>query len=326
MFSQFVSVIHSLPSSEALEQNVLCHYSLNNFQSCQLLKRGLNDTYLVETAQERYILRVYRHSWRTKNEIDFELELLNFLHKSNLAISYPIEKITGGFTTAIAAPEGTRYTALFSYASGKAVDKKLSSEQSWKLGEAVATIHQGTDNFKSSFSRPELNNEYLLDTSLNAIAPLYKSRKTDIDYFYKQAEKLKSKLLVLNLPKYAPFYGICIGDVHAGNTHFNQNNQPTLFDFDQCGYGWRTFDIGKFINTAIVWKSDNKIIHSFLDGYQTIRKLSNIEITAIPICTKIAHIWVMGISASVVGDVLPYGWFTDDWLNTKLELFKKLDD
>ena len=326
MFSQFIPVVHSLPSSEALEQNVLCNYELGNFQSCQLLKRGLNDTYLVKTKQKPYILRVYRHSWRTKDEIDFELELLNFLHKHNLAISYPIEKTTGDFTTAIAAPEGTRYTALFSYASGKAVNKKIDSEQSRKLGETVATIHKATNNFKSSFSRPELNNEYLLDASINALAPLYKHRETDIAYLYKQIEELKTNLLALNLPKSAPFYGICIGDIHAGNTHFNQIKQPTLFDFDQCGYGWRAFDIGKFINTAIVWKLDNRIICSFLDGYQTICKLSNIEISAIPIFTKIAHIWVMGISASVVGDVLPYSWFTDDWLDNKLELFKNLGD
>ena len=321
-----ITVIHSIPSSDALEQNVLCHYQLSNFQSCRLLKRGLNDTYLVETEQNRYILRVYRYGWRTKEEIDFELELLNFLHKSNLAVSYPIEKLIGGFTTVIAAPEGTRYTALFSYAAGKAVDKRLDSEQSRKLGETVATIHETTNNFKSNFIRPELNNEYLLDASINAVSLLYKHRENDIDYLYKQAENLKSKLIALNLPKCPPFYGVCIGDVHSGNTHFTQFNQPTLFDFDQCGYGWRSFDIGKFINTSIAWKIDNKIISSFLEGYQTIRQLSNIEVDAIPLFTKIAHIWVMGISASVVGDVLAYSWFTDDWLDSKLKLFKTLEN
>ena len=326
MSSKLITVIHSIPSSEALEQNVLCHYQIGKLQSCRLLKRGLNDTYLLETEQERYILRVYRYGWRTKAEIDLELELLYFLHKNNVAISYPIAKRTGGFTTAIAAPEGTRYSALFSYAPGKAVDKKINSEQSRRLGEAVASIHEVTNNFKSSFSRPELNNAYLLDASVNAIAPLYKHKKTDIDYLYNQAEKLKSNLIALNLPKYSPCYGICIGDVHSGNTHFTQLNQPTLFDFDQCGYGWRAFDIGKFINTAIAWKLDNKIISSFLDGYQTIRQLSKIELSAIPLFAKIAHIWVMGISASVVGDVLAYGWFTDDWLDSKLELFKQLSN
>ncbi len=62
----------------------------------------------------------------------------------------------------------------------------------------------------------------------------------------------------------------------------------------------------------IAWKIDSKIISSFLEGYQTIRQLNKIELTAIPLFTKVAHIWVMGISASVVGDVLASDWFTDD--------------
>ena len=194
------------------------------------------------------------------------------------------------------------------------------------MGEAVATIHEVTNNFKSSFSRPELDSEYLLDASVNAFAPLYKHRKNDIDYLYKQAEKLKSNLITLNLPKVPPFYGVCIGDIHVGNTHFTQLNQPTLFDFDQCGYGWRAFDLGKFINTVFAWKLGSEIIRSFLEGYQTIRQLNKIELTAITLFTKIAHIWVMGISASVVRDVLGYGWFTDDWLDSKLEVFKQLGD
>ncbi len=169
-----------------------------------------------------------------------------------------------------------------------------------------------------------MNSEYLLDSSLNALAPLYKQRRNDIEYLYKQAESLKNKLTLLSLPKFAPFYGMCIGDIHSGNTYFAQLNQPTLFDFDQCGYGWRAFDIGN-INTSITWKIDSKVIRAFLDGYQSVHNLSNIELVAIPLFTKVAHIWVMGISASIVGDVLPYGWFTDDWLDNKLKIFERLE-
>lgn len=48
-------------------------YPIGKPHSCKLLKRGLNDTYLVETEQGKYILRLYRRGWRTKEEIDFEL-------------------------------------------------------------------------------------------------------------------------------------------------------------------------------------------------------------------------------------------------------------
>jgi hypothetical protein len=51
-------------------------------------------------------------------------------------------------------------------------------------------------------------------------------------------------------------------------------------------------------------------------------KLTTVELATIPVFVKAAHIWVMGISANAVGDVLPYGWFDDDWLDTRLEFFR----
>ena len=307
-------------------ENVLCHYAIETAISCRLYKRGLNDTYLVETARDRYILRVYRRGWRSFEAINFELELLAFLHETHMPVAYPIERNSGGFTVAIAAPEGKRYAALFSYAQGLAVNEKLSSEQSLRLGEVLATIHETTNNFKSRFSRTTLSLEYLLDNSMEAIAPLFKHRQTDIDYLQKQIEKIKMHLEVLQLPTQAPAYGICIGDVHSGNAHFNELNQPTLFDFDQCGVGWRAFDIAKFIHTTYARKIDASVRKAFILGYQTIRKLDAPELASIPAFVKAAHIWVMGISTSVVGEVLPYGWFTDEWFDSRLALLNQLDN
>ena len=55
-----------------------------------------------------------------------------------------------------------------------------------------------------------------------------------------------------------------------------------------------------------------------------ILQLDPAEISSIPIFVKVAHIWVMGISTSVVG-VLPYGWFTDE-LDAHLEILRSLDN
>ncbi|WP_193194632.1 phosphotransferase enzyme family protein [Nostoc sp. MG11] len=326
MNKPFIPVIHSIPSGAALIGTVLDKYPINKLCSCKLYKRGLNDTYLVETEEEKYILRVYRRGWRNKQEIDFELELLTFLHEQKQPIAYPIARIDGGFTTEIAAPEGKRYVAVFSYASGHAVNDKLDTKQSYILGEVLAEIHQVLDAFKSSFSRPILNNEYLLDWSITSILPLYQHRKKDLDFIQHQVDEIKDQVAVLELPLLVPEYGICIGDVHSGNAHFTEHNEPTLFDFDQCGYGWRAFDIAKFLHVALRMKIDITVRNSFVEGYQTIRKLSESELASIPVLIKAAHIWVMGISTNVVSDVLPYGWFTDDWLDERLAMLRSLDD
>ncbi|MBW4559267.1 MAG: phosphotransferase [Trichormus sp. ATA11-4-KO1] len=319
-----IPVIHSIPDGVALMTTVLHEYPIPQPHSCKLYKRGLNDTYLVETEAENYILRIYRRSWRNKQEIDFELALLAFLHEQKQPVAYPIYHKNGSFTTEILTPEGMRYAALFSYAMGQAVNEKLDTEQSYILGETLAKMHQSLDNYHTNFARPILNHEYLLDWSIAAIISLYKHRQDDINYLQHTIDKIKSQFAVLNLPLSAPEYGICIGDVHSGNAHFTEQNQPTLFDFDQCGYGWRAFDIAKFLHASLRMKIDFKVRDKFIDGYQAIRRLSEFELASIPIFTQAAHIWVMGISANAGEDILPYGWFTDDWLDARLAILRNL--
>lgn len=324
MNKRLIPVIHSIVSGNALIETVLNNYPIGT-RSCQIYKRGLNDTYLVATEQEIDILRVYRYGWRTKAEIDFELELLAFLHERQQPVAYPLKREDGSLTTEIAAPEGKRYTAVFSYAPGSAVNE-LNGRQSQNLGEVLANIYRSLDNFKSSFTKPALNSQYLLDQAIEAIAPLYQHRGSDIADLQKQIENIKTQLEVVQLPDAAPAYGICVGDVHAGNAHFTWEDKPTLFDFDQCGYGWRAFDIAKFMHTAYSRKLDATVSKLFLQGYQAVCSLNAAELAAIPIFVKVAHIWVMGISTSVVGDVLAYSWFTDDWLDSRLQTLKSLDD
>lgn len=114
--------------------------------------------------------------------------------------------------------------------------------------------------------------------------------------------------------------------MHSGNAHFTKRNEPTLFDFDQCGYGWCAFDIGKFWQVALKMNIDIAVRNSFIEGYQTIRQLSEPELASIPVFVKAAHIWVMGINTNVVGDVLPDGWFTDEWLDKWLAMLRSLDE
>ncbi|WP_375470295.1 phosphotransferase [uncultured Nostoc sp.] len=321
-----IPVIHSIPDGAALITTVLCEYPIPKPHSCKLYKRGLNDTYLVTTERENYILRVYRRGWKNKEEIDFELELLAFLHEQNQPVAYPIARNEGTFTTELLAPEGVRYVAVFTYAPGRAVNDNLDGKQSYILGEVLANIHQALDKLKNNFNRPALNNEYLLDWSMKGITSLYQHRKHDINYLQQEIDKIKSQLRLIKLPLSQPEYGICVGDVHSGNAHFTERNEPTLFDFDQCGYGWRAFDIGKFWQVALKMNIDNAVINSFIEGYQTIRQLNEAELASIPVFVKAAHIWVMGINTNVVGDVLPYGWFTDEWLDQRLAMLRSLDE
>ena len=194
---------------------------------------------MVNTPTTPYVLRVSHAHWRTKSEIDFELELLVFLRQRHIPVACPIPTHSGDLSIEINAPEGKRYATLFTYAPGQVALGDLNLAQGHKLGETVAQLHQVAVDFHSQAYRHPLTLDYLLDDSLEAIAPFLQHRSQDLAYLVRVIDQIKTQLQ--DFPQDPPFWGICWGDPHSGNAHFTDDNHVTLFDFDQCGYGCAGF-------------------------------------------------------------------------------------
>jgi len=73
----------------------------------------LNDIYIVKTQEDTYYLRVLIYKWRTKEEIEAEIELLNYLHNCGISIAAPVQGNEGVYIQEINAPESIRYAVLF---------------------------------------------------------------------------------------------------------------------------------------------------------------------------------------------------------------------
>jgi Ser/Thr protein kinase RdoA (MazF antagonist) len=310
-------------SGDALVELVLSKYEIASPLRCDFFVLGLHDNYIVEAGSDNYILRIYRNDWRSKEEIFFELELLTFLHNCNIPVAYPLFNRDKKFAQAIEAPEGLRYAVLYSYAPGKAANERLSESQSFLLGKTVAELHNATNLFESNYNREHLSLEYLLDRSLNLISPFLQKREQDIEYLFKVRKESISHLE--ELPKSAPIYGICIGDIHSRNAHFTEDNRITIFDFDQCGYGWRAFDIGKFIVASYKMGIKNEVINAFVNGYQEVRRLEEQELRAIPIFMKVALIWMLGIYVDNI-NLVGYKTMSDEFFNQRIQLLKDLEE
>ena len=314
-------VIYSTLASDALVKQVLTHYEISSTTNCQFWYRGLSDVYLVETPINQYILRVSHHHWRSKSDIDFELELLDFLQLNQLPVAYPLKTKDGQLSVEIEAPEGKRYGALFSYAPGQVAVGDLNQTQSHKLGTTLAKIHQTATNFCSNNYRQPLTLEYLLDDSFKAIAPFLKHRPTDLNYLLEVITQLKHKLQ--DFPQKYPFWVICWGDPHSGNAHFTLDNEVTLFDFDQCGYGWRIFDIAKFLQVSLRTGISRKVREAFLDGYQSVQNLTDYEFASLQAFTKTAHIWAWAISLNH-SRIYNYSRLDHSYFTQRLEQLKRL--
>lgn len=284
---------YSQLSAASVRRLVALHYGLREPLSCKFYVLGLHDNYLVESGGGKFILRLYRNHWRSSEEIGFELDLLAFLQERNGPIAAALRTVEGELAFRVESPEGERMAALFFYADGRSPANSISPREGALLGRAIAQVHQLTATFFTSYRRLALDLPYLLDASIDAVVPFIDSDARS--YLYDLQEQLGAVLP--GLPKEAGVYGICIGDVNPTNFHINPDDRITLFDFDQCGYGYRAFEIGKFMASIHAHGEKRAIADAFLGGYQEERRLSRTELDMIPYFEVLSVIWVMAIHA-----------------------------
>jgi Ser/Thr protein kinase RdoA (MazF antagonist) len=314
-------VVYSTLDCEALTTRVLPHYRIEEVTYCQFWHRGLSDIYLVETTRNRYILRVSHSHWRSQADIEFELELLDFLYQKGISVANPLRSQDGRLAIEIDALEGKRYAALFPYAPGKVALGDLNPEQGFKLGQVVAQVHQASLEFRPRSHRQPLTLDYLLDDSLVAIAPFLQHRPQDLTYIETVIDKIRYQLR--HLSQKPPFWVVCWGDPHSGNAHFTAENAVTLFDFDQCGYGWRSFEIGKFLQVALSAGIGRRIRDAFIGGYQSLQPLTEEELNSLQYLTQAAHIWAWSIGLSHER-LHNYSRLDDSYFNHRMEQLKML--
>lgn len=319
--SKMFPVVYSILSPHALVSMLETHYDLGEVRRCQFWHRGLSDVYLVDIGNSPYILRVSHHHWRSQSEVAFELEFLDFLHHHQLPIAYPLKTNQNKLFIEINAPEGHRYLTLFTYANGTVVLGDFTQAQSHLLGKTVARIHQVSQGFDTHFKRQALTLDHLLDDSLAVIVPFLQPRPQELQDLLEIATQIKDNLA--DLPMNSPYWSVCWGDPHSGNVHVSENNQMTLFDFDQCGYGWRMFDVAKFFQVSMQSGLNRNVRTSFLQGYQEITPITDQEQDCLQTLTQTAYIWSWAISLNATR-FYDYCRLDNGYFRQRLERLKSL--
>jgi Ser/Thr protein kinase RdoA (MazF antagonist) len=286
-----VRVIKSIVDASTIRTLIVDQYALEDPVQCSLLNIGVNDIYLVNAGAEKYVVRLSRVQKTfemTPSEFLFELEWLEFLHKKQIPVSYPLRRLDGKLCGEIEAPEGPRYVTLFSFAEGS---EDLSADQAFILGQSLAALHLASDTFETDLNRIHLDVKELLREPIDRVKAFLGEPFTD------ECQKMDTLGMVLAdqinaLKVEQGGYGIITGDFHGYNQHFTSENQLTLFDFEFCAYGYRIYDLATFkwcrgSEDPILWQR-------FLAGYTSLRCLSEAEVEAIDLFVQARHIWWMG--------------------------------
>jgi len=302
-------VQRSLLSAPALAERVLTRYDLPGRPACQFWNRSINDTYLVTANQQKWMLRVSPVNWRTYGHLETEIELLQFLPQHNITTPQPLPQADGSYIQTLNAPEGPRYAILFTFVPG-AAPEAMTEAYSHRYGQAIARLHRATDTFPADRPCFRFDPQGMVDEPLARLKPLFAGRPADFEYLLGIAPRLKEA--PDQLPRTAPAFGLCHGDVNDGNIHFTRPDDWALLDFEYTGYGWRIFDIANFFNNHLYnltrIEQTQAIRDAFLAGYRSVRPLSEAELAALPAFVLLRQFWLWGVAARNLPNITTVSW------------------
>jgi Ser/Thr protein kinase RdoA (MazF antagonist) len=270
-------------------------YTLSKAATCKIIKAGVNHTYLVTDDVSQYVFRLYSFNWRTQTEIAAEIKLLQLLQENGIAVSYSIGDNNGQYIQTLAAPEGDRFGVLFSFAPGEKLHI-VSEETHFETGVLVAKLHQVTHNLQ--LDRVTYTPQVLL---IDPMAELQKflPEHTEEMQFMRSAQSA-----LLNVLAQADKSQLRMGTVHLDiwfdNLNITHKNTITLFDFDFCGYGWLCLDVAYYIlqlHNIERYEAKDYLpkVNSFLDGYESVLKLTAEERRLIPALGVSLYYFYLGV-------------------------------
>ncbi len=308
--------------ADALAQEVLSRYPIGEIRRCRFHARGLNDTYKVETTGDRsYFLRVYRAGWRTRSDIDTEIEMLRHLGDCNVNVSVPVARADGEVLTSLDCAEGERWAALFTAAPGRQIEHKdFTDEQASLYGETAAAIHRAAESFRGPTLRAALDLAALLDRPLALVTAAMSHRAADASYVAALADRLRGSIeSAAGLE-----IGFCHGDLHGHNA-CHADGIVTVYDFDCCGWGHLAYDLSVFPWAFAVGGNSSERIEAmgraFLRGYLRCRPLCDADVAAIPVFAAIRQIWLIGLHIGLA-DRFGWGWLGDPYLDRQRKVLR----
>jgi Ser/Thr protein kinase RdoA (MazF antagonist) len=284
-----------LDKFKILKEYIEANYNLDSISNIDLLADYGNSVFLIRNGFQQYIFRIYDIE-RSIEVIKSESEILSYLTNHNLNVESLISNCKGLYYDTIELNNSIRNCAMYKLLNGTIYDEMLTKEQSMKLGLLTGKLHNILDLYQGNNSFRRFDYEELVWKPWQRIKP-YVAHNKELNQFY-ETVIMESEAILKNNERLLS-WGICHGDLHAGNVMFSQDNEPSLFDFELCCNSWRLYDLATFIWSVLPREEYSEgtlelvdtSIKSFIKGYTTQKALCSAELEVLFNIVLLRHIW-----------------------------------
>ena len=273
-----MAVYTKLNKSEIEE--IISLYKLKNLESFAPIEEGIENTnYVIIANKKKYILTIFEKRVK-EQDLPFFCELISLLNKSGFKCPLPLLNLENNPISTFKRKKLT----ILTFISGKSKEN-LSNENCEDIGKEAARLHLLTSNFKihrkNALSIESWRN--MFENIKDKCIKIHKDLPNLIEANLKDIEK--------NWPANLPS-GIIHADLFKDNIIFENNKVSGIIDFTFSCNDFYALEIAICFNALCFDGVKSNLSFNvtkakkFIDGYSSIRKLSDQERNSIKILSQ----------------------------------------
>lgn len=233
-----------------------------------------NLVYGFQMNSKDYILRFVHSSHRSFEQVEAEIEFIDYLDRNNASVSTIVLSLNNNIVEKINSGNTYFSVSVFTKAPGGTIDyENMSDEFLHSFGKEIGKLHVLTKSYNPIHVRHQWYEENYIDIGKRNL------KKEELCIITK-IEEIVLKLKKADQSKES--YGLIHADLHFGNI-FVTNDSMTFFDWDDSSYqpfindfAVITFDFVAYtkLNDLERAKRANAFLSPILKGYSEVNKIN----------------------------------------------------
>ncbi|KRB55144.1 serine kinase [Rhizobium sp. Root708] len=275
-------------------------------QAPELLKFRENAVFKVRLRSgEMAVLRLHRPGYHSRAALQSELLWMDDLRRNGIAVPQPIATDSGDFLVQIAGEE-SQHADLIGWVAGQQIGEtgrpfrhsEREIERIYRsVGVAMAEAHNAADRWTipAGFTRHAWDKDGLLGEE-----PLW-GRFWDCLVLAAEDRRFLTKLRFDLQERIDALGALDYGLIHADLVRENvlvDGDNVALIDFDDCGYGYRLFDIATALLRNRHEPHYDMLRSALVEGYRERRPLGDGALNNLPLFLLLRSVTYVGWAAA----------------------------
>jgi Ser/Thr protein kinase RdoA (MazF antagonist) len=241
-------------------------YDENNMDILNYYRISTNAIYPYTHNGKTFLLRFIPWDEKTENEMERELDFIQYLHKKGLNVLEPVLPKNGSYLLKKDTPWGKYLACSFKRVDGKQLSEhEYNDEIVFGLGKTLGKFHKYSSEYnnvkKDSCFEVIDRMEYFAQNKLKDHNELVLKKIGEIRDIFKKLPKNKSN------------FGLVHYDFELDNIFYEETSKKySVIDFGSSMYNWYTMDIEQSLTNLKEKYSQNDFEHMktlFINGYKT---------------------------------------------------------